>query len=280
MKRVLGLDLGTNSIGWALVDEAENDNETSTIVKLGVRVNPLTVDEKTNFEKGRPLSTNADRTLKRGARRNLQRYKLRRNELIKILKDNNFISGDSPLTEVGKNTTHQTLSLRAKAATQKIDLEDFAKVLLTINKNRGYKSSRKAKNEEEGLAIDGMAVAKVLYENELTPGQYVLSILQNEGKYIPDFYRSDLQEEFYKIWLAQKAFYPETLTQVLFETLLGKNKSQTWAICQEPFSIVGIKRTGTAKEKRLQNYQWRVQGLNEKLELEHLTIVLQEINND
>lgn len=24
MKRILGLDLGTNSIGWAVVDEAEN----------------------------------------------------------------------------------------------------------------------------------------------------------------------------------------------------------------------------------------------------------------
>ncbi len=62
MKKILGLDLGTNSIGWALVNEAENKNEQSEIIKLGVRVNPLTVDEKTNFEKGKPLSTNADRT--------------------------------------------------------------------------------------------------------------------------------------------------------------------------------------------------------------------------
>lgn len=55
MKKILGLDLGTNSIGWALVNEAENDNEKSSIIKLGVRVNPLTVDELTNFEKGKVL---------------------------------------------------------------------------------------------------------------------------------------------------------------------------------------------------------------------------------
>lgn len=61
MKRILGLDLGTTSIGWALVNEAENDNETSSIVRLGVRVNPLTVDEKSNFEKGKAITTNADR---------------------------------------------------------------------------------------------------------------------------------------------------------------------------------------------------------------------------
>ena len=50
MKRILGLDLGTNSIGWALVNEAENEKEISKIIKLGVRVNPLTIDEKTNFD--------------------------------------------------------------------------------------------------------------------------------------------------------------------------------------------------------------------------------------
>ena len=32
MKKILGLDLGTNSIGWALVNEAENENEKSQIV--------------------------------------------------------------------------------------------------------------------------------------------------------------------------------------------------------------------------------------------------------
>lgn len=86
MKKILGLDLGTNSIGWAVVNEAENKEEKSSIVKLGVRVNPLTVDEQRNFEQGKSITTNADRTLKRSMRRNLQRYKLRRENLIEIFK--------------------------------------------------------------------------------------------------------------------------------------------------------------------------------------------------
>ena len=65
MKRILGLDLGTSSIGWALVNESEGAEEISSIVQLGVRVNPLTVDEMQNFEKGKSSTTNADRTLKR-----------------------------------------------------------------------------------------------------------------------------------------------------------------------------------------------------------------------
>jgi len=84
------LDLGTNSIGWALVNEAETDEEVSSIIRLGVRVNPLTVDETQNFEKGKSITTNAERTLKRSMRRNLQRYKLRRDALVEFLKETGF----------------------------------------------------------------------------------------------------------------------------------------------------------------------------------------------
>jgi len=60
-KNILGLDLGTTSIGFAHVIEDEQ-NEQSEIIQIGVRVNPLTTDEQTNFEKGKPVSVNADRT--------------------------------------------------------------------------------------------------------------------------------------------------------------------------------------------------------------------------
>ena len=115
---------------------------------MGVRVNPLTVDELTNFEKGKSITTNADRTLKRSMRRNLQRYKLRRENLIEILKANHFIDDDTVLSENGNRTTFETYRLRAKAATTEISLAEFARVLLQINKKCGYKSSRKAKSTE------------------------------------------------------------------------------------------------------------------------------------
>ncbi len=203
-RKILGLDLGTNSIGWAVVNEAENENEMSSIVKLGVRVNPLTVDEQQNFEKGKHITTNADRTLKRGMRRNLQRYKLRREHLVETLKSYGFISDDTVLAETGNRSTFETYRLRAKAATECITLEEFARVLLMINKKRGYKSSRKAKNEEEGQLIDGMEVAKRLYDENLTPGQLMLQLLEAGKKNMPDFYRSDLQAEFDHIWEFQK----------------------------------------------------------------------------
>ena len=278
MKRILGLDLGTTSIGWALVNEANYDKEKSTIVKTGVRVIPLSSDESSDFEKGKSTSINADRTLKRGARRNLQRYKHRRELLIDILKKNNFISDETILSEEGKNTTHTLWELRAKAATEEVSLNEFARVLLAINKKRGYKSNRKAKDEGDGQAVDGMEVAKILATKNITPGQYVLNLLNNDKKHIPDFYRSDLQYEFDKIWKYQKQFYEDILTDELKENLTGKNKKATWAICKDPFQIVGEKRTTKGKEQKVENYQWRVDGITKKLTLEQLVIVLQEIN--
>ena len=301
MRRILGLDLGTNSIGWALVNEAENKDERSSIVKLGVRVNPLTVDELTNFEKGKSITTNADRTLKRSMRRNLQRYKLRREALIEVLKEHNLITEGIILSENGNRTTFETYRLRAKAATEEISLEEFARVLLMINKKRGYKSSRKAKGAEEGTLIDGMDIARELYNKNLTPSELCLQLLDEGKKFLPDFYRSDLQNELDEIWKKQKEYYPEILTDVLKEELRGKKRDAVWAIChkyfiwKEPYTewneekgkteqqereckLEGIYSKRKRDEAKRENLQWRVNGLKEKLSLEQLVIVLQEIN--
>lgn len=279
MKKILGLDLGTTSIGWALVNEKENDNEQSSIIKLGVRVNPLTTDEQKNFDEGKPITTNADRTVKRGMRRNLQRYKLRRDTLLSVLKEQGFISDDTILCEQGNRSTFLTLQLRAKAATEEVSLADLARILLLINKKRGYKSSRKVDADTDGKSIDGMSVARTLYENNLTPGEYAYGRLQQGKKYIPDFYPSDLRAELNRIWECQRQYYPEILTDALRENLHGKNEKQTWAICHEPFGIVGIKRNGNKTEQKVENYRWRKEALTKQLGLEELAIVLQKINS-
>lgn len=281
MKKILGLDLGVSSIGWALVNESEKPEEKSSIIKLGVRVNPLTVDENTDFEKGKSITTNANRTLKRGMRRNLQRYKLRRDNLIKVLKDNGFIDEETILAENGNFTTFQTLRLRAKAASQEVSLEELARVLLNINKKRGYKSNRKCKSsEEDGQVVDSISIAKDLYDNNMTPGEYVSSVIFGSGrKSIPSFYRSDLQEEFDRVWLKQSEYYHE-LTPELKEELNGKNKSQTWAILAKSLGLVGKKRDVKRFDLIKENYGLRVKGLKEKLDPEDLAIALQEINGN
>lgn len=280
MKKILGLDLGTTSIGFAQINESEN-HQNSSIERIGVRVNPLTTDEQTNFEKGKPITINADRTLKRGARRTLDRYQDRRSNLINALAKSNIITNDTLLAEDGKNTTHSTFALRAKSATEKVKKDEFARILLAINKKRGYKSSRKANNEDEGQTIDGMAIAKRLYDESLTPGQLVYQLLKDGKKHVPDFYRSDLQAEFEKVWDFQKAFYPEILTDSFKKDLIGKGQRATSALfwIKHQFNTAENKEK-TREAKKLKAYEWRANAINQRLEKEEVAYVITEINNN
>lgn len=280
MKRILGLDLGTTSIGWAFVKEASSDEEQSSIERIGVRVNPLTTDEQINFEKGKPVSANADRTLKRGARRNLQRYKQRRNNLVSVLKQNGFLTDTSLLAENDKASTHSTYALRSKAASEEITKEDFSRVLLMINKKRGYKSSRKAKDEDEGQAIDGMTIAKRLYDENLTPGQLSYQLLKEGKKYLPDFYRSDLNIELDKIWTFQKKFYPELLTDTFRKEIEGKGQRATAAIFWTKYQFNTAENKGSREEKKFQAYEWRSKAIHTQLSKEEVAFVITEINNN
>jgi len=275
MKKVLGLDLGTSSIGWAIVNQAENQSEKSSIIRTGVRVNPLSSDEIGSFEKGKAITTNADRTLKRGARRNLQRYKLRRDNLLAILKRESWITDEDSLSECGYNSTHQTYALRAKAVSEEISLPEFARVLLMINKKRGYKSNRKAGGQEEGHLIDGMEVAKRLYNENITPGQMCFELLLDGKKNLPDFYRSDLAAELNRVWEKQKEYYPEILTSEFKDQISNKGRSSVNKIFFAKYGINSADNKG--KERKLQSFKWRVEGLSEQLSKEVLAYVISDI---
>ena len=282
MKKIVGLDLdlGVGSIGWALVNEAEKETEQSSIIRLGVRVNPLTVDEQKNFEEGKSITTNADRTLKRSARRNLQRYRARRDNLIKVLKENNIISEDFVLCEIGRNTTYQTLKLRAKAVNEKLSLEEFAKVLLSINAQRGYRSSRKVKEseKEDGHIIDSMDVALILQKRGLTPGQYSLELLLGNSKTLPEFYRSDLQNEFDRIWNFQLQFHNDILTEEFYNQLKGKSKTNSTKLFLAKYQLYAADIKGKKQEIKLQELQLRNDALERELQKAELVTVLADVN--
>lgn len=279
MKKILGLDIGTTSIGWAYVHEAENRQEQSSIIELGVRVNPLSTDEQNDFLKGKPITTNAQRRLKRGMRRNLHRYKLRRDQLIALMLEHGFITQDTPLYECGKDTTYETLRIRSAAAKERIELEQLARVLLSINRKRGYRSSRKVKSSDEGTIVDGMELAKELYEQKLTPGQWLykhIGLGKLKGK--PDFYRSDLVQELNLIWQLQKTYYPEVLTDELYESIQGKGQRETTKRLIEHSHIDPAKNEGDRHTKLRRLLRWRAEAATQQLTLGELWVVIGDIN--
>ncbi len=91
MKRILGLDLGTNSIGWAvtLVDEIEKDGKITLqpykIEAANSRIIPMDATILGKFDLGETVSQTANRTSYRGTRRLRERSLLRRERLHRIL---------------------------------------------------------------------------------------------------------------------------------------------------------------------------------------------------
>jgi CRISPR-associated endonuclease Csn1 len=81
MEKTIGLDLGTNSVGWAIRDESILENQ---IVDWGV----LTFDKGVAEVKGIESPKTANRTDKRGKRRNYQARKYRKQSLLALLIEN------------------------------------------------------------------------------------------------------------------------------------------------------------------------------------------------
>lgn len=278
MKRVLGLDLGTTSIGWAYVIESDDPSE-SKIIDAGVRLTTLTTDEQKNFAEGKPITTNADRTLKRSMRRNLQRYKLRRSNLMAILKELGFIDKKSKLYEDGEGTTHETLRIRARAANKKVSKEEFARILLSINKKRGYKSNRKMNVADEEI-LDEIDIAKELVEKKWTPGQHALSLLNAGQKKVPKYYRSDLYNELRTIIAVQGAEYPDIFNERLLEEIDGLRLQATSKLFRGRYDTETAENKGSRQEKNLRAYEWRVACAKVVQPKEIVTYVMAQINND
>jgi CRISPR-associated endonuclease Csn1 len=93
MKKILGLDLGTNSIGWAVInaDEIANGNKNTELKPVGIssvgsRIIPMSADILGDFDKGNSVSQTAERTRLRMIRRLRERNLLRRERLLRTLK--------------------------------------------------------------------------------------------------------------------------------------------------------------------------------------------------
>jgi CRISPR-associated endonuclease Csn1 len=83
-KNVLGLDLGTNSIGWALVEQS-TDERNGRIINAGSRILPMSQDILGKFDSGQSISQTAERTGFRSVRRLRERHLLRRERLHRVL---------------------------------------------------------------------------------------------------------------------------------------------------------------------------------------------------
>lgn len=213
MKNILGLDVGTNSIGWALVERDDQFNN-GKILGIGSRILPTDAELLSKFETGQAASKNAKRRQFRGSRRLKFRYKLRRDRLIHAMKllgwiNENFKPGNTLPVSISRLEQMKTAFgtsqisddwivyfLRHIGLTEKLEKSELARVVYHMNQRRGFKSNRKSDqpigpqtegDDEEGRKkrekkIERVKVTNVIDTGDVVKGYQVFEIRLKDGR--------------------------------------------------------------------------------------------------
>ena len=139
----LGIDLGTNSIGWAAIILDENDSPCR-VLDMGVRIFP---DGRKPIDK---TSNAVDRRLARGHRRRRDRYLKRRSVLIDALVEYGLMPSDKEERKALERCDPYTL--RARALDERLGPFELGRALFQLNQRRGFKSNRKAAPDDDNDA--------------------------------------------------------------------------------------------------------------------------------
>lgn len=154
-KYSLGLDIGTSSVGWAVLDL-----EKERIHDLGVRIFEKPENPKNGDSLAKP------RRDARSARRRLKRRRQRLNHLKRFFIDQNILTKERVEEVLDSKSQFNALNvydLRRKALQEELSSEELLKVLYQIAKRRGFKSNRKVEEESDK---EGGRVSKALKANE------------------------------------------------------------------------------------------------------------------
>ena len=138
----LGLDLGTNSIGWAMLALNEN-NEPHKIIDAGVRI----FSDGRDPQSKEPLAV--ARRIARGARRRRDRFLARKEKLMNYLIKIGLMPEDE--LERKKLELLNPYELRTKALDQALQPYELGRAIFHLNQRRGFKSNRKEIVKEEGI---------------------------------------------------------------------------------------------------------------------------------
>ncbi|MFP4341709.1 MAG: type II CRISPR RNA-guided endonuclease Cas9 [Cyclobacteriaceae bacterium] len=235
MSITYSFDLGTNSIGWAVVNTDENK-----IMACGAKVFEAGVEDLGNGEK--EISRNAKRREARGIRRQYFRKSLRKKKLTKLLRQYSM----APVNENELETwiRMNPYELRAKAISEKVTLFELGRIFYHMIQRRGFQSNSRSATagDEKGAIFKGKAdegkigisSTQEKLQKHSTLGSYLHSLYPADGEpfggrkeRIRNRYttRQMYIDEFEMIWSLQQQYHPE-LTEVLKEEIGGRKKDK------------------------------------------------------
>lgn len=178
MEKILGIDTGTNSLGWAIIEK--NDKGEIKLLHKGTNI----FTEGVKIEKGIESSKAADRTAHRALRKQYWRRKVRKIRLLTVLAQNRLCPPvdseqlrDWRLKKIyphdeeflawqrteDKNNVNP-YQFRHICLTQKLDLDNLTqryilgRALYHINQRRGFLSNRKETTKaSDGAVSEGIS---------------------------------------------------------------------------------------------------------------------------
>jgi CRISPR-associated endonuclease Csn1 len=237
MDRTLGLDLGTNSIGWALVRHDDN-NQPQSIEAAGARIFQEAVDAKTRTPK------NQKRRAARALRRIISRRRRRKAKLKRLLVGAGVLPPDileTATPEILLNGLGDPYEIRKRALDSKLEPNELGRALLHICARRGFQSNRRSllgeiatefddiieASESLGVADpDDKPAKKALVAEEgivkqeiaslredmqaagaRTLGEYLSTVEKPRRKRGRHTDRAMFKEEFETIWTSQARFH-------------------------------------------------------------------------
>ncbi len=220
----LGLDIGTNSIGWAVL--RKDNPENFSVLDIGVR---LFSDGREPAKGGRIGDPKAvARRMARQMRRRIERIKRRQKATIRYLQKNNILPADE--ISLGKLAALDPYELRSKAVTHDVSPYELGRIMMNFASRRGFKSSRKSSDAEDDQGKTTGPMIENLREKlgDKTLGQFLHERRKsgNPVRFRPgvsEFYptRSMYIEEFEKIREKNSVSFPhldwDRLKHILFD---------------------------------------------------------------
>ena len=203
MSRILGLDLGIASVGYAVVELDEEHFQHGKIIDSGVRI----FDIAENPKNGASLAV--PRREARSLRRILRRKTLRLQQIRNLFTQRHILT-EKEILSLYDNPLPNVWKIRRDCLYEKQSARNVCLALLHIAKRRGFRSMRKSAekaDKETGKLLQGISQLKTLLENSKcqTIGEFLYKLpacepkRNKEGSYAHSVARKMLEDEVHII---------------------------------------------------------------------------------
>ena len=259
----LGIDLGTASLGWTVLDPQAGD-----IIAAGVHIFPEGVENLGQGE--REQSPNAGRRDARQRRRQLFRRKLRKQHLLRVLHEHGMAPGtwETLKSSPGHFAEWFRLNpytLRVKGLHEALTPTEFGRVLYHLSQRRGFQSNSRSQLAETSekspimagtTAKDGVAakpgiadLTEALAHSGQTLGEYLAALhpvhgspFELTGERIRSRWtsRAMYTAEFERLWDVQAAHHPALLTRAFRQKIGGRRGKPVGTHPTDTYTSTGI----------------------------------------